>query len=325
MLDGEIEYRRGNHDAAFAHLRRSMELDDTLPYDEPWGWMQPTRHALGALLLEQGRVEEAAAVYRADLGLDATLRRPCQHPGNVWSLHGYHECLVRLGRTAEAEMIRPRLDLALARATCRSGRRASAAARSPPDGGSTPAPQRAPRPVPSHRVTARGPYLETSPRRRSRRRLRRDIGGADADRMALALALLRIAVGIVWLANLSWKLPPDYGRHDPRGLLYSFHQAERYAVVGPLRDLVSDAVIPHFTIFGTLVFLVELAAGLSLTLGFMTRAGALIGTVQAATIMLLVARAPDEWFWGYAMFLLLNVLPLFAVTDARLSLSSRLR
>ena len=103
MLNGEIEYRKGNHDAAFAHLRRSVELDDNLPYDEPWGWMQPTRHALGALLLEQGQVEEAEAVYRADLGLDGTLSRACQHPDNVWSLHGLHECLTRLGRTAEAD------------------------------------------------------------------------------------------------------------------------------------------------------------------------------------------------------------------------------
>jgi tetratricopeptide (TPR) repeat protein len=117
MLSGEVEYRKGNHDAAFAHLRRSVELDDSLPYDEPWGWMQPTRHALGALLLEQGRVEEAEAVYRADLGLDDTLRRPCQHPDNVWSLHGYHECLGRLGKTEQAAIIRLRLDPALARAT----------------------------------------------------------------------------------------------------------------------------------------------------------------------------------------------------------------
>ena len=91
-------------------------MDDTLPYDEPWGWMQPTRHAYGALLLEQGQVEEAAAVYAADLGLDPTLSRPCQHPGNVWSLHGYHECLTRLGRAEEAVIIGRQLQLAAARA-----------------------------------------------------------------------------------------------------------------------------------------------------------------------------------------------------------------
>ena len=116
MMRGEIEYRKGNYDLAFAHLRRSVELDDNLPYDEPWGWMQPTRHALGALLLEQGRVDEAESVYRADLGLDGTLPRASQHPENVWSLHGFHECLVRLGKRSEASIIKQRLDLAAARA-----------------------------------------------------------------------------------------------------------------------------------------------------------------------------------------------------------------
>ncbi|MGW0812066.1 hypothetical protein ACWD00_02215 [Streptomyces viridiviolaceus] len=114
MLDGELEYRKGDHDAAFAALRRSIELDDSLPYDEPWGWMQPTRHAYGALLLEQGRVAEAEAVYRADLGLDDTLPRPLQHPGNVWSLHGLHECLLRLGRQGEARIVAQQLQLAAA-------------------------------------------------------------------------------------------------------------------------------------------------------------------------------------------------------------------
>ncbi len=116
MLDGEIAYREGNHEVAFESLRKAIELDDSLPYDEPWGWMQPTRHAYGALLLEQGRVAEAAQVYEADLGLDPTLARPCQHPNNLWSLHGYHECLQRLGRTAEAQIISRQLDLAVARA-----------------------------------------------------------------------------------------------------------------------------------------------------------------------------------------------------------------
>lgn len=114
MLEGELEYRKGNVEAAFAHLRDSITLDDGLPYDEPWSWMQPTRHAYGALLLEQGRMAEAEAVYRADLGFDDTLPRACQHPGNVWSLHGYHECLVRLGQLGEARIIEQQLRFAAA-------------------------------------------------------------------------------------------------------------------------------------------------------------------------------------------------------------------
>ena len=77
--------------------------------------MQPTRHALGALLLEQGQVAEAEAIYRSDLGLDGKLSRACQHPDNLWSLHGLHECLTRRGETVEAALIKQRLDLAQAR------------------------------------------------------------------------------------------------------------------------------------------------------------------------------------------------------------------
>jgi tetratricopeptide (TPR) repeat protein len=111
MLDGELEYRRGNVAIAFEHLRRAIDLSDNLPYDEPWGWMQPPRHAYGALLLEQGRVEEATAVYAADLGIDDTLPRALQHPNNVWALHGYHECLERLGRDDEARFVKKQLAL----------------------------------------------------------------------------------------------------------------------------------------------------------------------------------------------------------------------
>lgn len=116
MLEGELEYRRGNYEKAYAALRKSIEIDDNLPYDEPWGWMQPTRHAYGALLLEQGHIEEAEAVYRADLGIDNSIPRSQQHPGNVWSLHGYHECLVKLGKTEAAAIVEQQLRLAKSRA-----------------------------------------------------------------------------------------------------------------------------------------------------------------------------------------------------------------
>eukprot|EP01126_Amoeba_proteus_P059034 TRINITY_DN7682_c0_g1_i1.p1 TRINITY_DN7682_c0_g1~~TRINITY_DN7682_c0_g1_i1.p1 ORF type:complete len:627 (-),score=113.17 TRINITY_DN7682_c0_g1_i1:157-1764(-) len=119
MLFGEIEYRKGvvteteeensrttssprnsqiHFKNAFEHFRRSVFLDDNLPYDEPWGWMQPTRHALGALLLERNQVlrsrgllkeardcvKEAEKSFREDLDI---------HPNNLWALCGLVECL----------------------------------------------------------------------------------------------------------------------------------------------------------------------------------------------------------------------------------------
>lgn len=111
LLDGEVKYRTGDVEGGLAALRAAVAADDALPYDEPWGWMQPTRHALGALLLEAGKVEEAKAVYAADLGLDDTLPRALRHPRNIWSLHGYHECLMRLGEAdgEHAEVISEQL------------------------------------------------------------------------------------------------------------------------------------------------------------------------------------------------------------------------
>lgn len=117
MLEGELEYRKGNHDAAFAHLQKAIELEDALPYDEPWGWIQPVRHALGALALEQGRVDQAELAYREDLGLAGKLPRACIHPNNIWSLKGLDECLRRrgAGESTEAKMIQQALELAAAR------------------------------------------------------------------------------------------------------------------------------------------------------------------------------------------------------------------
>jgi tetratricopeptide (TPR) repeat protein len=116
MVRGEIAYRKGAYDQAFAHLRKAVHLEDTLPYDEPWGWMQPSRHALGALLFEQGRVAEAEEVYREDLGLGGQLSRATVHPDNLWALRGLYDCLKARAETVEIAQIKQRLDLALARA-----------------------------------------------------------------------------------------------------------------------------------------------------------------------------------------------------------------
>ena len=123
MLEGEIEYRKGNYDLAYRRLRDAVALEDALPYDEPWGWMQPTRHALGALLLEQGHVDDAEAVYREDLGLGGDLTRAQIHPDNVWSLRGLNDCLTARGadKSIEGRLIAQKLALAEARADGRVG------------------------------------------------------------------------------------------------------------------------------------------------------------------------------------------------------------
>ena len=116
MALGERLYKSGSIDEGLAHLKAASTMSDGLHYDEPWGWMQPPRHALAALLMEQKRFSEAEAIYRADLGLDDTLPRPCQHPGNVWSLHGLHECLEKRNESSEIVYVRQQLNQVVARA-----------------------------------------------------------------------------------------------------------------------------------------------------------------------------------------------------------------
>ncbi|MBT3264877.1 MAG: hypothetical protein HN372_11015 [Acidiferrobacteraceae bacterium] len=115
MLLGELEYHKGNHEIAYAHLRESVQRCDDLHYSEPWPWMHPPRHALGALLMEQGHYKEAEEVYRADLGLTDAVQRCAQHKNNVWSLHGLVECLKHRGETKERTDLQALLTTALAR------------------------------------------------------------------------------------------------------------------------------------------------------------------------------------------------------------------
>lgn len=130
MLEGELAFRQGRFDAAFAALRTAVARDDALNYTEPWAWMHPPRHALAALLAERRRLEEAEAVLRTDLGYDGALARPCRHPENVWALIGLMECVAARSDAREEAQIGQRLAIAQARAD--PGLRWSCACRRPP-------------------------------------------------------------------------------------------------------------------------------------------------------------------------------------------------
>ncbi|KAJ5835937.1 hypothetical protein N7447_001963 [Penicillium robsamsonii] len=116
MLAGELEYRKGNIETAFRSLREAIVREDALAYTDPPAWMQPVRHALGGLLLEQGRVEEAETLFKEDLGFSLDYPRRKAKLNNVWGLHGLYECFIRLGKTQEAAFIHPARDIALASA-----------------------------------------------------------------------------------------------------------------------------------------------------------------------------------------------------------------
>ncbi|KAJ5205770.1 Tetratricopeptide TPR2 [Penicillium cf. griseofulvum] len=116
MLAGELEYRKGNIEQGFSFLREAIVREDGLAYADPPSWMQPVRHALGGLLLEQNRVEEAEVLFKQDLGFAPDYPRRRAKLNNVWGLHGLYECFIRLGKTTEAAFIKPAHDIALASA-----------------------------------------------------------------------------------------------------------------------------------------------------------------------------------------------------------------
>lgn len=94
VLAGEIAYQRGDAKTGVAKLREAARLEDGLLYMEPPEWIQPARHALGAILLDDNQPAEAEAVYRTDL----------EHwPGNGWALLGLSRALRAQGKLAEAE------------------------------------------------------------------------------------------------------------------------------------------------------------------------------------------------------------------------------
>lgn len=107
MMLGEILFREGQHDAAFEALATGASIEDALIYDEPPGWMQPVRHAWGALLMSVDRFAEAEAVYRADLE---------RNLHNGWSLLGLRESLIAQGKDAEAKPVVAALEAAWRRA-----------------------------------------------------------------------------------------------------------------------------------------------------------------------------------------------------------------
>ncbi len=137
-------------------------------------------------------------------------------------------------------------------------------------------------------------------------------------RFAVPLATARIAVGAYWLYEQHWKLPPDFGLHDARGLMFAFQQSIQYPVFAAYAELLQKVIVPHFHLFAWLLGIAEVAIGLSLVLGVFTRLGALLGVLQAVNLLIAQARTP-EGPWIYIAILVANLFVLLTPSNRRFS------
>ena len=126
-------------------------------------------------------------------------------------------------------------------------------------------------------------------------------------RQAVGLAFLRVTVGLMWLYNVAWKVPADFGRDSGNGLYYFTGLAVEPPVLPPYSWLVESLILPNISAFGWLVLAAETALAVLLLSGTYVRAAALLGIAQSVAIALSVAYAPEEWPWSYWLMIAAHV------------------
>ncbi len=132
-------------------------------------------------------------------------------------------------------------------------------------------------------------------------------GPTDPRVSALGLGALRVVLGIMWLSNVVWKRPPDFGRPDGGALYRYVNDAVEFPVFAPFSWVMERLVLPNFQAFGWLVLVTETALAVLLLVGAYTRLAALIGIGMSVAIGLSVLAAPNEWPWSYLLMVIAHV------------------
>ena len=98
FLTARLARAKGDLKGAVEALRKAVEAEDALAYDEPPGWYHPmSRESLGGALLLDKQSVEAERVFRADL---------LRNRRNGRSLFGLAESLRAQGKQHQAELVR---------------------------------------------------------------------------------------------------------------------------------------------------------------------------------------------------------------------------
>jgi uncharacterized membrane protein YphA (DoxX/SURF4 family) len=124
--------------------------------------------------------------------------------------------------------------------------------------------------------------------------------------MLRAIAVLRIFFGVVYFTNGLSKfvpgiahLPGGYFLIDKEGAKSIIQHNAAHHPVGLYHALVFDVFVPNWGVFGPLVGLAEMTAGLLLLLGLATWVGALLAALLSLHIQFSDATGP--WLYEYAV------------------------
>ena len=141
------------------------------------------------------------------------------------------------------------------------------------------------------------------------------------------IGAMRIVVGVLWLANLEWKRPPDFGRDLQNGLYKYVDSAVRNPVFGPYSWFVEHVVLKNYALFGWMTLLLESALCVCLLLGLRTSIAALVGAGTSVSIALSVLYYDKqyEWPWSYYLMIAAHLLLFAALAGDHLGLDGLAR
>ncbi len=136
------------------------------------------------------------------------------------------------------------------------------------------------------------------------------------------LLLTRVVIGTFWLGQLTWKLPPGFGCPHGGFCMY-VHKEIQYPLIPLYADFLRWAVVPIIYVWAWVTTLVEVAVGLSLLCGLLTRLGGLIGLLWSLNLLVGISGVPHEDPPAYIMLAVFGALFLLEGAGPRANLDTR--
>ncbi len=143
---------------------------------------------------------------------------------------------------------------------------------------------------------------------------RSTLGRLDKLSSEWLIGLFRILLGVLWLANLEWKRPPDFGQAQGNGLYKYVDSAVRLPVNPQFASFIENVVIPNYKFFGWMTLLMEAALAALLMCGWHTRLMGLLGAGLSVNILLSVLFYDKAYEWPWSYYLMIGAhLAVFAI------------